>query len=127
MTLVSIIVLFDSQIKIFFLFPILFFCVFFIYHGDVHSQNDNNCITVQIPLKKMLVLLLVEWVMLTSLDMLLSCPRMLLRSLLTCSPNSSATNRRLYRFCRSGSTREPADSGQKTQTSDEDLVLSVLN
>lgn len=56
-----------------------------------------------------LVVLLAGWVLLAALDMFLSCSRMLPRSLLTCPPNSSATDRRLYRVCRSCSTVEPGD------------------
>lgn len=51
--------------------------------------------------------------MLADLDMFLSCSSMLLRSLLTCPPNSSATNRRSYRTCRSDSLVEPADTEKK--------------
>lgn len=58
-----------------------------------------------LPLETVLLVrevLLKGWLMLEVLDMFTSCSRMLLRSLLTCSPSSSATNRRLYRLCRSG-------------------------
>lgn len=57
---------------------------------------------------------LLGWVTLGALDIFLSCSRILLRFLLTCPPNFSATKRRSYKVRKSGSAVDSGDKRTKT-------------
>lgn len=69
-----------------------------------------------LPVLVLLVGLLAEQVVLTPLEMFLSCSSMLLTSLLTCIPTSSATCRRSNRLCWSCHTDGPTDIETKAKS-----------
>ncbi len=73
------------------------------------------------------VAVVVATVALAAFEMFLSCSRMLLRSLLTFPPNSSAINRRLYRCWMFGCTVEPGDIETNKQTDKQTRFNSEHN